>query len=216
MLSETLAAGLGRYAIGPKIRALRLKRKLGLVQLGEHTGLSPGLLSKIERGLLFPPLPTLLKIALVFSVGLEHFFVERKERPTVAVVRKKDRLRLPNRLGEESPSYFFESLDFPVTDRTMEAYYAEFQAHAKPTEPHEHAGAEVIYVISGQLVVHIDGEDRTLGESDSMYFDSGYPHSYHSQGRASCKAIVVITRVDEPRSRQRPRCSGAEGVFGAS
>jgi transcriptional regulator with XRE-family HTH domain len=80
MLSQTLAAGLESYEIGPKIRALRLKKNLGLVQLGEHTGMSSGMLSKIERGQLFPTLPTLLKIAMVFGVGLEHFFVDRKER----------------------------------------------------------------------------------------------------------------------------------------
>ena len=50
-------------------------KKLGLAQLGEHTGLSPALLSKIERGNLFPTLPTLLRIAMVFGVGLEHFSV---------------------------------------------------------------------------------------------------------------------------------------------
>ena len=54
MLSDTLTAGLKRYEIGSKVRALRVKKKLGLVQLGEHTGLSPALLSKIERGQLFP------------------------------------------------------------------------------------------------------------------------------------------------------------------
>src|SRR3954454_21405550 len=113
MLSDTLVAGLAYYAIGPKIRALRQKKRLGLVQLGEHTGLSPGMLSKIERGQLFPTLPTLLKIAMVFGFGLEHFFVDAKDRPTLAVVRKKDRLRLPDRPGAENPSFFFESLDFP-------------------------------------------------------------------------------------------------------
>jgi transcriptional regulator with XRE-family HTH domain len=50
MLSETLADGLKTYAIGEKIRALRLRKKMGLVELGQHTGLSPALLSKIERG----------------------------------------------------------------------------------------------------------------------------------------------------------------------
>jgi transcriptional regulator with XRE-family HTH domain len=94
MLSETLATGLEHYKIGPKIRELRLKKKLGLVQLGEHTGLSPGMLSKIERGALFPTLPT-LRIALVFGVGLEHFFVESKERPEIAVIRKQDRCSRP-------------------------------------------------------------------------------------------------------------------------
>ena len=193
MLSETLAAGLESYEIGPKIRALRLKKNLGLVQLGEHTGLSPGMLSKIERGQLFPTLPTLLKIAMVFGVGLEHFFVASKDRPTLAVVRKKDRLRLPDRPDAETPSYFFESLDFPVSDRKMEAYYAEFEPHSEATEPHEHPGAEIIYVISGQLAVNIDGADTLLDEGDSMYFDCSYPHSYRRQGRRTCSAIVVVT-----------------------
>ena len=73
MLSETLATGLEHYKIGPRIRALRLKKKLGLVQLGEHTGLSPGMLSKIERGALFPTLPTLLRIALVSAWAWNTF-----------------------------------------------------------------------------------------------------------------------------------------------
>src|SRR5829696_5192203 len=108
MLSETLTAGLERYRIGPKVRALRQKKKLGLVQLGEHTGLSAAMLSKIERGQLFPTLPTLLRIALVFGVGLEHFFVDDNKRPTVSVIRKAERLSLPDRPGDQEPSYVFE------------------------------------------------------------------------------------------------------------
>ena len=194
MLSETLTSGLENYQIGQKIRALRLNKALGLAQLGEHTGLSPGMLSKIERGQLFPTLPTLLKIAMVFGVGLEHFFVEHNDKPSIAVVRKKDRLRLPDRPGDNSPSYFFECLDFPVTDRKMDAYYAEFEAQSEPTEPHQHVGAETIYDIKGQLVVRIESQDTTLCEGDSMYFDSGIPHSYRRHGRAACSAIVVVAR----------------------
>ncbi len=193
MLSETLAAGLEGYRIGPKIKALRQKKNLGLVQLGEHTGLSSGMLSKIERGQLFPTLPTLLRIALVFGVGLEHFFVDQNDVPPKAVVRKKDRLRLPDRPGKEPPSFFFESLDFPVTDRKMEAYYAEFEWHPGPTEPHKHTGAEIIYVIRGRLVVSIGGEDTTLDEGDSMYFESACAHSYRRQGSKPCSAVVVVT-----------------------
>ena len=192
MLSKTLAAGLEGYQIGQKIKMLRQKKDLGLVQLGEHTGLSAGMLSKIERGQLFPTLPTLLRIAMVFGVGLEHFFVDQNDVPLKAVVRKKDRLRLPDQPGKESPSYFFESLDFPVADRKMEAYYAEFDGQPEPTEPHKHEGAEIIYVIKGQLIVTIKGGDTTLEEGDSMYFDSGYAHSYRRQGRAICSAIVVV------------------------
>lgn len=192
MLSETLVAGLAHYAIGPKIRVLRQKKKLGLVQLGEHTGLSPGMLSKIERGALFPTLPTLLRISLVFGVGLEYFFVERRERPAIAVVRKRDRVSLPDRPDQTTPSYLFESLDFPVTDRKIEAFFAEFPPQAKPSEPHRHDGAELIYVIKGRLVVNVDGDDIALETGDAMYFDSSAPHAYHQEGRSSCSAIVVI------------------------
>ena len=37
MLSATLKSGLSDYEIGRKIRALRLKKKMGLVELGRHT-----------------------------------------------------------------------------------------------------------------------------------------------------------------------------------
>jgi transcriptional regulator with XRE-family HTH domain len=191
MLSETLATGLEQYRIGEKIRSLRLKKKLGLAQLGEHTGLSPAMLSKIERGQLFPTLPTLLRIALVFGVGLEHFFVEPSERPTIAVVRREDRLRLPDRPGQDAPSYYFESLDFPVTDRKLQAFYAEFPTSSKVSELHQHEGVELIYVLKGQLVVSINGDDVILNEGDAMYFDSGAPHSYRREGRSPCSAIVV-------------------------
>ena len=192
MLSETLTAGLERYRIGPKVHALRLKKKLGLVQLGEHTGLSPAMLSKIERGQLFPTLPTLLRIALVFGVGLEYFFVDGKERPTVAVTRKRDRLRMPDRPGATAPAYFFESLDYPVTDRKIEAFYAEFPEPSKASEPHRHDGAELIYVLKGKLVVNADGDNTALDEGDAMYFDPKAPHSYRREGPAPCAAIVVV------------------------
>ena len=190
MLSQTLATGLERYEIGPKIRALRLRKKLGQVQLGEHTGLSPAMLSKIERGQLFPTLPTLLRIAMVFGVGLEHFFVDGRERPLIAVTRKKDRVRLPNRSGEEPPSYVFESLDFPVTERKMDAYRAEFSS--TPSEPHQHAGAELMYVLHGQLVVTVGGEATILDEGDAMHFDASAPHTYRRQGDEAASAIVVV------------------------
>src|SRR5512147_2580319 len=99
MLSKTLQDGLNDYAIGPKIRTLRLRKKIGLVDLGKHTGLSAAMLSKIERGRLFPTLPTLLRIALVFGVGLEYFFAGARDKPLVAITRKAERVALPERAG---------------------------------------------------------------------------------------------------------------------
>jgi quercetin dioxygenase-like cupin family protein len=194
VLSPTLTEGLERYEIGPKLRALRLKKKMGLVQLGKHTGLSPALLSKVERGRLFPTLPTLLRISLVFGVGLEHFFAEAREKPVMAVVRKSERIRLPEKPEGEQSAYGFECLDYPATERKLNGYFVEFEpAGLEPFEPHQHNGAEVLYVLRGKLTVNYDGEDHLLNEGDSMYFDAGRPHSYTRHGAMPCSAVVVTT-----------------------
>jgi len=191
MLSKTLTDGLEQYEIGSKLRTLRLKKKMGLVELGQHAGLSPALLSKIERGKLFPTLPTLLRIALVFGVGLDHFFSSQdKSRPLVA--RRKDRMRFPSNPGAKRPAYHFESLDFSATDRPMSGYLVEFNTVVDAdAQPHEHRGFELIYVIEGQLVVSQQGEDYTLGQGDSMFLRGDLPHSYRRKGTRRCLALVV-------------------------
>jgi transcriptional regulator with XRE-family HTH domain len=194
MLSKTLQDGLNDYGIGAKIRALRLKKKVGLVDLGRHTGLSPALLSKIERGRLFPTLPTLLRIALVFGVGLEFFFAGAREEPLVAVARKKDRVELPERPHTPDVAYRFASLDYPATERRFNCYYAEFFPVAREKmRPHDHAGVEFIYVIDGTLTVHMNDTEHALEAGDSIYFDSTIPHAYRRSGGRKCSAVVVTT-----------------------
>src|ERR1700745_4222098 len=95
-LNPTISEGLTRYSIGEKLRSLRLRKSMGLVELGKHTGLSAALLSKLERGKLFPTLPTLLRISLVFGVGLDYFFTDERKRRVVAIARKKERSRFPD------------------------------------------------------------------------------------------------------------------------
>ena len=75
----------------------------------------------------------------------------------------------------------------------MEAYYAEFPTRSRASDEHAHNGAEIIYVLSGQLAVRIEGKETTLAEGDAMYFDLGFPHSYRQQGRSAGSAIVVVS-----------------------
>lgn len=193
MLSTTLDEGLRSYEVGPKVRDLRLRKKMALVELGRHTGLSAALLSKIERSNIYPPLPTLLRIAMVFGVGLEHFFSDDTARRALSIVRKQERTRFPDTV-EGRVSYFFESLDFKANDRKLNAYYAEFQtAPADDPPSHVHQGVEFIHMLSGRLVLTIGRQEHQLDEGDSIYFDASVPHSYRRQGKPLCSAVVVTT-----------------------
>lgn len=189
MLSDTLTSELERYQIGSRIKKLRLRKALSLQQLSDHTGLSVAMLSKIERGSLFPTLPTLLRIALVFGVQLDHFFVT--DEPRVAVTRKAERIRLPIPASGEQTSYLFESLDYPLSDRRIGAYLAHFPQDGTPSQVHEHGTEELVYIVSGNLTVTVDGQETLLEAGDAMTFDSSLPHSYRPEGEAECEALVV-------------------------
>jgi transcriptional regulator with XRE-family HTH domain len=194
MLSETLSEGIGRYAIGEKLRALRLRKKMGLVELGRHTGLSAAMLSKVERGKLFPTLPTLFRIAMVFSVGLDYFFSDDQKRRVLAIVRSAERKRFPERPDGRDISFYFESLDFAAVERKINAFYAEFQPLPPgKARPHHHTGVEFLSVLEGKLEMRIGTEDHVLESGDSIYFDSSVPHSYRKLGHKPCSAIVVTT-----------------------
>ena len=192
MVTATVVEGLKPYAIGEKLRGLRLRKSMGLVELGKHTGLSAALLSKLERGKLFPTLPTLLRIAMVFSVGLDYFFTDERKRRVVAIVRRQDRLRFPERPGTADISYYFESLDFPATERKLSAYLADFQPIAtEKLKPHQHAGIEFLYLISGNLVMKIGSAEYELDEGDCIYFDSAVQHSYRRNSKQACSGLIV-------------------------
>jgi transcriptional regulator with XRE-family HTH domain len=192
VLSQTITDGLRPYAIGEKLRALRLKKSMGLVELGKHTGLSAALLSKLERGKLFPTLPTLLRIALVFNVGLDFFFTDERKRRIVAVARKKDRVRFPERPGASDVPYFFECLDYPATEKKLNAFLAEFQdVSPERNKAHNHAGIEFVYLVNGTLDIKVGGEEISLDAGDSLYFDSAVPHSYRRSGKKTCEAVIV-------------------------
>jgi transcriptional regulator with XRE-family HTH domain len=191
-VSTTISEGLSRYSIGEKLRTLRLRKSMGLVELGKHTGLSAALLSKLERGKLFPTLPTLLRIALVFGVGLEYFFTDERKRRVVALSRREERVRLPERPAAQDVPYFFECLDYRATERKLSAYYAEFQdIPAEKLKSHQHAGIEFLFLIKGSLTLKIGSEEFLLEAEDAIYFDSAVQHSYRRRGSKPCTGVIV-------------------------
>jgi transcriptional regulator with XRE-family HTH domain len=190
----TIHRVLSAYEIGRKLRQLRVRKKIALVDLGKHTGLSASMLSQLENGRLIPTLATLARISMVFDVGLDHFFGNRRGLKTFAVVRAAERLRFPDRADSPTPSYFFECLAFAAQDKGLQAYVAEFPArNPGQVQEHFHEGAELLFVLEGSLGLRFEGEEHVLERGDSVYFDSSEPHTYRGMVEGFTRAVVVTT-----------------------
>jgi transcriptional regulator with XRE-family HTH domain len=191
---QTIRRVLGSYEIGPKLRHLRLRKKIALVDLGKHTGLSASMLSQLENGKLVPTLPTLARIAMVFDVGLDHFFSDKRLQKTFSVVRAEERLRFPDRPDSPIPGYFFEVLAFGTSDKSLSAYLGEFPKRGpKEVRDHVHDGSEFVHVMEGVLTIHYQSEDHILQAGDSVYFDASEAHSYCGQSENPVAKAIIIT-----------------------
>lgn len=183
---------LSSYELGPKLRRLRLRKKLGLKELAAHTGLSASLLSQLENGKLVPTLPTLARIAMVFDVSLEHFFGARHPARLFALVRASERIRFPERPDLPAPAYFFECLAYPAQGKGLQAYLAKFPVRPeREAQEHFHEGHEFFYLVDGSLILRLQAEDHSLSAGDSVYFDSSEPHSYRGTSDPYARAVVV-------------------------
>lgn len=191
----TIRRVLSAYELGKKLRQLRLKKKIALVDLGKHTGLSASMLSQLENGKLVPTLPTLARIAMVFDVGLDHFFGDKRREKMFAIVRAHERIQFPEKPDINNPAYFFEVLAFNVQDKSIQAYLAEFPSldNGAKNQEHSHEGSELVLVLAGKIAIHFQDEDHVLDTGDSAYFDASEPHSYRGLSSPPARVIVITT-----------------------
>lgn len=202
--THSAEAFIAEKRIGERIRRLRLKRSMGLVELGRQTGLSASFLSQLETGRVVPTLRNLARISMVFGRDLSYFF-EPEPHPLFRLHRHTDRVRLPQS-GVDAPTYFFESLAWMVPERQLDPYYAEFLPVRNPSEirPHVHPGYEFLYLLEGELEIRHGDRTHSLETGDSVYFDAGTPHAYRCCAQMPAVALIVTMHQPMPQPTPRP------------
>ena len=214
--SESAESFIGEKKIGERIKRLRLKKSMGLVEMGKHTGLSASFLSQLETGRVVPTLRNLARIAMVFSKDLSYFF-DPEPHTLFRVHRKTERVRLPQS-GVNDPTYYFESLGYLVPDRTLDPYLAEFIPVNKNVEvrSHVHAGFEFLYVLVGEMEIRHGSQTYTLQPGDSVYFDASTPHGYRCAD-AEKSTVIIVTQhqsvMPQPAMNIRPLGSSVNGAM---
>jgi transcriptional regulator with XRE-family HTH domain len=176
--------------LGQRIKRLRLKRSMGLMELGKLTGLSASFLSQLETGRVVPTLRNLARLSLVFNKDLSHFF-DSEDKSIFRVQRKKDRVRLT--MGSSQPDYIAESFSILIPEGGLRPCLAEFLSGEprEPFHPDQYPGVEMVYVLNGYMEVDRNGEKHTLNERDVLYISGETTRSYRSTGKTAARALIV-------------------------
>jgi transcriptional regulator with XRE-family HTH domain len=195
---------LASARLGERIKKLRLKRSMGLVEVGRKTGLSASFLSQLETGRVVPTLRNLARISLVFDKDLSHFF-DSGEQLVFRIQRKKDRVRLP--IGTPTPDYIAESFGILIPEGGLRPCMAEFLpgADRAPFHPKLYPGVEMVYVLSGSIEVHRKGEPHVLEPRDVLYVSGETPRTYHCFGNEPAQALIISFDSDAGELRRSTR-----------
>jgi transcriptional regulator with XRE-family HTH domain len=194
--AEALLAGAH---LGQRIKRLRLKRSMGLVELGRQTGLSASFLSQLETGRVVPTLRNLARIALVFNKDLSWFF-ESPPHSVFRIQRRRDRVRLS--MGSPEPDYIAESLGILVPEGGLRPCLAEFLAGSdrSPFHPELYSGVEMAFVLHGSVELRRKGELHILSPGDVCYISGETPRTYRCSGDNPARALIIsFDRDYEPR-----------------
>jgi transcriptional regulator with XRE-family HTH domain len=197
--------------IGGRIKRLRLRRSMGLVELGKQAGLSASFLSQLETGRVVPTLRNLARIATIFGKDLSYFFQADSEA-LFRVSRNKDRARLPQ--GERNnPTHIAESFGILVPNDALRPCLAEFMPASRTDKfrPLVFTGSEIIIVVSGSVEVQYGDALHTLEEGDAAYLDARTARTICCSTDQPAKALIITSKHRQPLrpengdSRGKPR-----------
>jgi len=173
-LEEALGA-----VIAERVREFRLQLGLTVGQLAEVTGLSKGMLSKIENAQASPSLATLARLSEALKVPVTAFFRGLNEEQDVLVVKAGRGLDIEH--TNSGPGHRYQLLgSMRAPHNTLETLLVTLTERAETFPLYQHAGTELIYMISGRIEYMCGNSRYLLEPGDAMQFVGEVPHGPNS------------------------------------
>ena len=192
--------------LGPRLRAIRLARGLGVRELARRLDVSPSAISQIETGKIQPSVRTLYALAAEFGVSVnDALFDEGAARPDSAAAGAEAAAAAPapglsvqradgRRAITLSSGVRWERLMVWADDDTefLEATYEPGGASSPNDAFVRHSGHEFGLVLSGTLHVTVGFDEYVLNAGDSITFPSSTPHRLSNDGSETVRAVWVV------------------------
>ena len=181
-------------AIGSQIRDYRKQLQMTVADLSKQSELSPGMLSKIERGVTSPSLNTLASIAAALNVPVTAFFRKYEEQRDCTFVRSGEGLEI-ERHGSRA-GHIYRLLGHNIGGRVnAEPYLITLTDESEVFPLFQHQGLEFIYVLEGEVIYRHANQTYHLRPGDSLFFDADAPHGPESLESLPIRFIAVLCRA---------------------
>jgi transcriptional regulator with XRE-family HTH domain len=172
--------------LGALLRRARQGR-FTLEKLSARSGVSVGLISQIERGMGNPSFVTLSKLAYALEIPVSSFFSEDPLHDRT-LVRKRHRRQLALDDG-----LVFELLT-PDVDRSLALTLVSLPlGWTNESRPFTHDGEESVFLITGEIDIHIGDDEYRLQEGDTVTFDATRDHWMHNVGTVEAVVLTAMT-----------------------
>ncbi len=180
-------------AIGKEVRAFRKQQNMTVVALAEATGLSIGMLSKIENGNTSPSLTTLQALANALSVPLTAF-LRRFEEYRGAVLTKSGEGVEIERMGTRAGHQYnlLGHIGSNASGVIVEPYLITLTEESDVFPTFQHDGIETIYMLEGEIGYRHGGEVYDLEPGDTLFFDADAPHGPEKLTRLPARYLSII------------------------
>jgi transcriptional regulator with XRE-family HTH domain len=181
-------------AIGREVRACRRQQGMTVADLAAVTGLSIGMLSKIENGITSPSLTTLQILSHAFSTPLTSFFRRFEEHREVSHVRAGDHVEIERRGTRAGHQYnLLGHIGSNSSGVMVEPYLITLTAESDVFPTFQHDGIELIYMLEGEVQYRHGDRLFHLRPGDSLFFDADARHGPEVLVKLPARFLSIIS-----------------------
>lgn len=162
-------------AIGNRMREERRRLGMTLQDVAHRSGLSLGMISKIENAQTSPSLRTLARLSLALDVPVTTFFRGFEEERDASYVKAGEGIELVRSGTRHGHRYELLAAAKGV-QRRVQPFLITLSERSEAFPLFQHDGVEFLYGLEGSLLYRYGQHTYDLGPGDSLMYEGNTPH----------------------------------------
>ena len=181
-------------AIGREVRAYRRKQEITVAELSAATGISIGMLSKIENGNTSPSLTTLQSLSDALSVPLTSFFRGFEQKRAAIHTKAGEGVEMDREGTRANHQYnLLGHIGSNSSGVIVEPYLITLSDESDVFPTFQHGGIETIYMLQGEVDYRHGDNVYALKPGDTLFFDANAPHGPDTLVALPARYLSIIS-----------------------